>query len=121
MTRLVTQEKEQGAQHSGSSAIKETWALQGTKQIEAVRQDYGLLYVNFCPMHAVVHPPDYKCPGAPEPTREVSPRVWGRFAKNRAKSAPPQRVALIALAHRHLRTAVRERDAAHMPLPASAK
>ena len=60
-------------------------------------------------------------PGAPEPTREVSPRVWGRFAKNRAKSAPPQRVALIALAHRHLRTAVRERDAAHMPLPASAK
>lgn len=62
MTRLVTQEKEQGAQHSGSSAIKETWALQGTKQIEAVRQDYGLLYVNFCPMHAVVHPPDYKCP-----------------------------------------------------------
>ena len=60
-------------------------------------------------------------PGAPEPTREVSPRVWGRFAKHRAKSAPPQRVALIALAHRHLRTAVRERDAAHMPLPASAK
>ena len=63
----------------------------------------------------------HKAPGAPEPTREVSPRVWGRFAKNRAKSAPPQRVALIALAHRHLRTAVRERDAAHMPLPASAK